>query len=282
MPKAVRRLVAFTGIVSAVLLLSFQTQANPWAQVSGPAKGKARVIGTYTNGCVVGAQGLALTEPGLQAMRPSRKRNFGHPALLRFMRALGKQALKASWGTVLVGDLGQARGGPTFANHVSHQSGLDVDVWFRTLKSARVLSDGEREKMAATQYVSWKARRLSKKWGAPQTQMVMFAARHREVQRVFVSPVIKQELCQTAGADRAWLTKIRPWYGHGDHMHVRLLCPSGSPECAAQAAVPRGDGCGAELSSWLKPKPASSKPTKPKKRKKRVLPPSCQTLVRNP
>ena len=48
-------------------------------------------------------------------------------------------------------------------------------------------------------------------------------------------PAVKKALCETAGADRAWLQKIRPWYKHDDHFHIRLNCPPGSPSCVAQA-----------------------------------------------
>ena len=32
---------------------------------------------------------------------------------------------------MLVGDMAQPRGGPMSFGHVSHQGGLDVDIWFR-------------------------------------------------------------------------------------------------------------------------------------------------------
>ena len=71
--------------------------------------------------------------------------------------------------------------------------------------------------------------------------------------RIFVNPAIKQRLCLDAGADRAWLHKVRPWFGHRAHMHVRLRCPAGSLECQEQDTPPPGDGCGAELASWFVP-----------------------------
>ena len=49
-----------------------------------------------------------------------------------------------------------------------------------------------------------------------------------------------------AGADRAWLRKIRPTWGHNYHFHVRLDC-GGGPTCRPQQPPPPGDGCGAEL-----------------------------------
>ena len=256
--------------------------ANPWALVQGPSDGPAQAIGTYTNGCVVGATQLAPSERGLEVMRWSRQRHFGHPLLLKLVRDLAQHADTQAWGTLLVGDLGQARGGPTFTNHISHQSGLDADIWFRTLRPARAVTMRERESLNATQYVNWRARKLDPSWGEAQSEMLRFAAKRPEVQRIFVSPVIKHELCRGTAKPRVWLQKIRPWFGHGDHMHVRLLCPPGSPDCALQAPVPNGDGCGAELESWLQPQRPSKKPAKKKPRKAKLLPARCIALLRIP
>ena len=103
------------------------------------------------------------------------------------------------------------------------------------------------------------------------------AAEDNDVTRIFVNPAIKQQLCLDAGNDRQWLRKVRPWFQHRAHMHVRLRCPAGSLECEDQAPPPAGDGCGAELQSWFEPpKPGS---TPPVKKTPPPLPPSCQALL---
>ncbi|EBQ2847258.1 penicillin-insensitive murein endopeptidase, partial [Salmonella enterica] len=97
------------------------------------------------------------------------------------------------------------------------------------------------------------------------------------VTRIFVNPAIKQQLCLDAGSDRDWLRKVRPWFQHRAHMHVRLRCPADSLECEDQPLPPPGDGCGAELQSWFEPpKPGT---TKPEKKTPPPLPPSCQALL---
>jgi hypothetical protein len=48
-----------------------------------------------------------------------------------------------------------------------------------------------------------------------------------------------------------WMSKVRPWYGHDDHIHVRLKCPADSPNCRAQPPVPGGDGCDKSLDHWF-------------------------------
>ncbi|MDD6317229.1 MAG: penicillin-insensitive murein endopeptidase, partial [Succinatimonas hippei] len=113
--------------------------------------------------------------------------------------------------------------------------------------------------------------------------LIYLAANDSRVQRIFVAPGIKRALCrmyERDGYSTAWLHKIRPWYGHRGHMHVRLFCPKDSPYCKAQAEAPEGDGCGAELDSWfLPPKPV--KPgTKPKPKPSKVLPEQCAAVLR--
>jgi penicillin-insensitive murein endopeptidase len=65
-----------------------------------------------------------------------------------------------------------------------------------------------------------------------------------------VNPVIKRELCTHAQPKSEWLRKLRPWWGHHDHFHVRLRCPAGDAECLAQEPLPPDDGC-AKLAWWF-------------------------------
>jgi penicillin-insensitive murein endopeptidase len=85
--------------------------------------------------------------------------------------------------------------------------------------------------------------------------LLKLAASDPRVDRIFVHPAIKAALCRSRGRSPGaawdWLRRLRPWYGHDDHFHVRLACPAGSPECEAQAPVPPGDGCDASLAQWL-------------------------------
>jgi penicillin-insensitive murein DD-endopeptidase len=106
------------------------------------------------------------------------------------------------------------------------------------------------------------------------------------VERVFVNPAIKRALCREGGPERAWMAKIRPWWGHNYHFHVRLSCPSGSPQCRGQGPPPPGDGCGKELDWWftdevLHPKPKPPQPPKPALTMAN-LPPACRTVLAAP
>jgi penicillin-insensitive murein endopeptidase len=172
--------------------------------------------------------------------------------------------------------MSQPRGGPMATGHASHQIGLDTDIWFLQMPPHE-LSAGDRETMSATSLlVKGKLQVDPGKWNDGYARVLKRAASYPEVARIFVSPAIKQQLCDTVGADRGWLRKLRPWWGHDDHFHVRLSCPAGLAGCENQAAPPAGDGCGAELASWLKPPPPKKEPTVP------VKPPPPMTLANLP
>ena len=245
-----------------------------------------RAIGQYDRGCVAGAAKLSANGPGWQVMRLSRNRFWGHPVLLGYLSKLAAdvQRLDGSPG-ILVGDMAQPIGGPLLGGHASHENGLDTDLWYLPMPG-HTLSMEEREQTSASSVVNAATLTVDKAlWAEAQVKLLHRAASYPEVARIFVHPAVKKALCETAGADRAWLQKIRPWYRHDDHFHIRLNCPPGSPSCVAQAPTTAGDdGCGKELDDWFKKLRAKPKPpTKPLPPAKPMLvsdlPPECQTLL---
>src|SRR6478672_3579122 len=111
---------------------SAQEDLSPaaWAKLAAPSAGAPHAIGGYSSGCIEGAVALPLTGDGFRVARPERHRVFGHPLLIDLLRGLGGQVKKLGLGLLSIGDLGQARGGPAPTGHASHQTGLDVDIWF--------------------------------------------------------------------------------------------------------------------------------------------------------
>jgi penicillin-insensitive murein endopeptidase len=190
-------------------------------------------------------------------MRLSRNRTWGTPELVAFVKKLARDTkARDGWPGLLVGDLGQPRGGPTPSDHSSHQNGLDVDLWFAPMPFPR-LDAGERETMPLQSVLVPGSSYEVDMMRFPQglDRVLRRAASYPEVQRILVNPGIKKILCERAGGDRAWLSKVRPWYGHDDHMHVRLRCPAGASGCRAQKPPPSDDGCGVALAYWLSPLP---------------------------
>ena len=66
-------------------------------------------------------------------------------------------------------------------------------------------------------------------------------------------PASAVALCREAGTDRAFLHKVRPWWGHNYHFHVRIGCQPGSPDCKAQDPAGETEGCGKDLDYWFSP-----------------------------
>lgn len=226
---------------------------DPWKTVKTPTHGAVESIGEYAAGCIRGAKKIPLTGPGYQVMRLSRNRFYGHPLLLQFLADFGREVLEKFGADILIGDMGQPRGGPTLSGHASHQIGLDVDVWFTTTPAGHVMTTQERENVSAPSMVIDDFERLDMKYWTPQKMdMLKLAASSPLVQRIFVNPVIKREVCKNF-KNESWVSKLRPWWFHEEHFHVRLFCAQGDSLCAVQEAVPVGDGCDATLDDWFTP-----------------------------
>ncbi len=152
----------------------------------------------------------------------------------------------------------------------------------------RRLSDEEREKLSASNLVSddWKGLN-PKTWTPEHVKFIKTAAQEPEVERVLVNAAIKKEICRLERKNGAgWMSKVRPWYWHHDHIHVRLKCPADSPNCKKQPEVPGSDGCDdKDLAFWfsdkvLGPKKPVFRPAKPMTMAD--LPAACQSVLNAP
>jgi penicillin-insensitive murein endopeptidase len=185
---------------------------------------------------------------------------------------------------LLIGDLSREKGGPISDDHNSHQNGLDADIlfWQNPVATKRILTWRERENIYPISLLTDNHKNLDySKWNPIYGGILKLAASSEKVERIFVNPLIKKKLC-TAYRGEDWLRKIRPWWGHDGHFHVRLTCPDDSPLCKPQKPVPDGDGCDTDLDMWLraiarlKPKKVTEKPIE---KPIRSLPKECLTLL---
>ena len=104
-------------------------------------------------------------------------------------------------------------------------------------------------------------------WTPAHARLLKRAASYPEVERIFVNPGIKKKLCDTVTGDRSWLRKVRPFWGHDDHFHVRIGCQPGSPAARGRPDTP-GDGCDKSLAWWFTEEPwrPNKNPEAPKAR----------------
>jgi penicillin-insensitive murein DD-endopeptidase len=254
-----------------------------------PAAMKPQVYGFYAKGCLAGAEALPITGDTWQVMRLSRNRNWAHPDMVALLKRLSVKAHKdAGWPGILVGDMGQPRGGPTFTGHASHQIGLDADIWLTPMPD-HMLSREEREETSAVMMVRDDRLDIDPKvFTAGHVAVIRDAAQEPAVQRIFVNPAIKKALCREAKGDRSWLSKVRPWWGHDYHFHIRIKCPPGNSECKGQPDQSEGEGCKpADLAYWFKdsvlhPKPPKEPPTPAHGITLAQLPSACRQVLAAP
>lgn len=260
-------------------------RGRTWHHVRSPSSGEPLAIGTYQAGCVAGAARLAPKGDGYMVARPARRRHFGHPDLVDFVRTLGAGVAEHELGQIVIGDLGQPRGGPAPDGHSSHQSGLDVDIWYPLPESEAKTGATDARKRRALRplpVANLPAKKLTAHWSPKVGRVLALAAADPRVDRIFVNPVIKHALCESE-QDRAWLRKLRPWWGHDAHFHVRLSCPKGDSACKGQAPVPEGDGCEA-VDWWFKPEARAERDQERAAYRARIgpgdqLPPACEALL---
>jgi penicillin-insensitive murein endopeptidase len=281
-------------LAPAVLLIAglaaFEARAeSAWSKLKTPGPGVAQSIGEPSAGCVAGAEPLPLEGRGYQVVGAQRHRSFGHPALIAYVEALGRALAEAGFARVYVGDLGQPRGGPMPGAHASHQTGLDVDVRFdldaKPSAAARPRAPAAVQSLVLADNLEVDPAR----WRPEHAQLLALAAAPAGVDRIFVHPAIKRRLCRATEGDRAWLQKLRPWFGHDAHFHVRLRCPAGSAACVSGLPLPAGDGCDETLAWWFEPEdgvlPAWREvdprpPSASGDRERPALPEACLALLR--
>ena len=267
------------GLGLSACLFPTAPHAADWSSVKSPAGGPTQSIGQTNNGCIAGAANLPLEGEGYQVMHIERNRYYGHPLLVRAIEALGRKTQEQGFGVLQVGDLGQPRGGPMAFGHRSHQTGLDVDIWFNLDPGLLATANPLRSNLNAPSMLNNAKNGLDRSaWTPDQLSLLELAAKLPGVDRIFVNPYIKQELCERATGKRAWLRKIRPWYSHDDHFHLRLACPADSPACETQEPIPEGEGCDASLDWWFQPHPPSTAPPPPKQ----PMPTECQAILSAP
>ncbi len=244
-------------------------------------------LGFYSRGCQAGAQQLPETGPTWQAMRLSRNRNWSQPISVDYVQDLSRfAATLPGWNGLYVGDMSQPRGGPMLTGHASHQSGLDMDIWLRPADRL-TLSRDERESISSTDMQRRGGAYVNDSWTPAHEALLKAAASDPRVARIFIFAGAKVAMCDSATGDRAWLSKIRPWYGHNTHFHVRLDCPAGDDTCEPQEAPPPGDGC-EEARQWqrniLNPPPPdpNAVPSPPRAEVKMAdLPAQCATVLQS-
>lgn len=266
-----------TTLLAAAIALP--AAPSPWAEAEASVPGPAAAIGGPSNGCIAGAEALPEAGRGFVSIRRHRNRYHGHPNTIALVEDLGRALSAHTDARLMVGDLSQPRGGPTPSMHRSHQNGMDVDIWFRLAKARGDAAGRYPEERDPPSMVAPGGLDLSPEWGEHQRFLLEATAEDARVDRILVNPAIKRALCRSEPAPRDWLRKLRPWWGHDAHFHVRLKCPAGSPLCQEQAPIPPGDGCDASLDWWFSAEARTPAKSSKEKRPRPAMPAACRDVL---
>lgn len=284
---AMNLLAAFAALLPAAPAIAQTPAKQVFGRMAMPDNAPAAAHGFYSKGCLSGGIAMPVDGPTWQVMRLSRNRRWGHPDLIALVEELSIRAKRDGWNGLMVGDISQPRGGPMLTGHASHQIGLDADLWFMPMPDRR-LNYREREETSAVSVLRQGTNHVDDaRWTKAHERVLYHAASFPQTERILVHPGVKKKLCETVSGDRSWLRKIRPFYGHHYHFHLRISCPPGSQGCRPQNPTPAGTGCDDSLDWWfdvaLKPKKPSTGPErKPKVTTVDDLPASCKLVVDAP
>ncbi|MFI5322577.1 MAG: penicillin-insensitive murein endopeptidase [Thermodesulfobacteriota bacterium] len=211
-------------------------------------------IGTYTAGCIRNAASIPLNGEGFQVIRLGRQRYYANPEMIDYIIWLGKMVHEKLNALLLIGDVSQRTGGPMYDEHSSHQIGLDADIlyWQHPIALRRELTTVERAHIYPQSVLNEDETSIDEfKWNDKIGKIIKIAASDKRVNRIFVNPFIKKRLCKIY-PDEAWLARVRPWYGHDGHFHVRLNCPLENHSCQPQDPLNIFyTGCGSDLDKWF-------------------------------
>lgn len=205
-------------------------------------------VGYYSAGKLNSGVNLPESGPGYMRLFLQRNRGWGTEEMISMIIKSSADMNKKfpNMDRLQVGDISKNGGGDVSDLHSSHQNGQDADLTYyrkNQIEQSSHYINGFSENMVINN-------RLSKNFDTARNwEFIKRLHEHGEVQRIFVDPIIKKELCRFARTRNELiryddiLRSLRHLENHGDHMHVRLKCPPNARECVAQEDPPSGTGC---------------------------------------
>ncbi len=209
-----------------------------------------QAVGYYYGNATLGVGGSLLHAAelpekgqGFRQKSGSRAGRFATDHAVHFIESLAAQLVQNQVIDLLViGDIAKKDGG-NFPGHVSHQSGLDIDIGF--LPSGHQQNDLERfpgNDIAGDH--------VSSQFGLIQNWHLVSAAFNTgSTYLILAHPAVKKAFCQMAAKSpdpsqyNAMLSQIVPDVTHFDHFHFRLKCPVSSPRCVPGPNRSKLSGC---------------------------------------
>lgn len=263
------RLVLF----SFILIISLSSNLYSYNRYS-----ETESIGRYHAGCMKNSKELPAGGFGYQVIRTKRKRNYGNQLMIEYIRDLSRKFNKIYNSNLLIADISKKQGGPIPYDHSSHQIGLDADILlFHKFQHEKIYSRNEIQELEPVSVLDDSKKSIDfSKWSHLNGELLKTAAKDSDVNKIFINPVIKKHLCSVY-PNQPWLKKLRPWWGHDGHFHVRLRCPDNNHKCVDQSE-PRKIECGKQLEKWLTEEGRAQiiKENRSSRKQALKLPPECR------
>ncbi|MGE3973737.1 MAG: penicillin-insensitive murein endopeptidase [Bdellovibrionales bacterium] len=223
-----------------------------------PKDSLPQAVGFYASGSLINSYNLPLD--GFGFIKVFRTRDRGYVTdLLYWVLTEAAAELKEGYPDserVQIGDTSDSNGGQ-LSRHASHQNGLDADLAYYRVNRREMNPEG----FGGFDEVFVKTGKITPNFDVVRNYHFIDAlVATGQVGRIFTDSVIKEALCRYAAqlpkgamASRSTetLRRLRPITNHQDHMHVRVKCPSTSPNCQTQEEPPAGSGCPAKGQSLI-------------------------------
>jgi penicillin-insensitive murein endopeptidase len=204
-------------------------------------------LGYYSEGKLEKARAFKSDRNNLLLLFPRRERHYANKVLLEMVEQSFRRYRRDNPSTerLQIGEVTAINGGP-LSGHNSHQNGLDLDaIYLRSDLTEQEINDSGsfRESFVEEGRVTENFD-IARNW-----ELFKIFVATGTVNRIFVDMAIKKEMCAYATIMGEYQTQeealrvLRPWPRHDDHFHLRLKCPTDSPECVGQTPPPAGPGC---------------------------------------
>jgi penicillin-insensitive murein endopeptidase len=202
-----------------------------------------QAIGFYSNGQLTHADKFPYDGPGFMKLFIQRDRGWVTQDLMDLvMKTAGIVKANYPEGERLqIADVASIHGGQ-LSLHESHQNGLDADIAYyrRDHREQGQYDAGLDEVFVANNKVTPNFD-STRNWFIFQ-ELVKTGL----IKRIFVDLAIKQFYCNSVTINTESteiLRRLRVWPNHDDHFHMRVVCPTTSPQCIAQDDPAPGTGC---------------------------------------
>ena len=85
MSNDMKGILKTTLFLAALLTSNVMAAPQDWQKIKRPVTGEPTPIGSYTNGCIIGAQALPYKGDGYQVIRMNKNRYYGHPDMIKYL-----------------------------------------------------------------------------------------------------------------------------------------------------------------------------------------------------